>query len=76
MMNINLTEEATRAWKKKGPSDKRLQEMLNGFCSRANATSTETRWLAAYVLEMAGHNLINCPTKKELADANRKQGKS
>lgn len=54
---IAYSKEATHAMKRKGPSDKRLKEILLTNCQSKAATDQEQRWMAGHILEMNGYKL-------------------
>lgn len=54
---IAYSKEATHAMKRKGPSDKRLKEILVTNCQSKAATDQEQRWMAGHILEMNGYKL-------------------
>jgi len=54
---IKLTAEARAGLKRIGPSDKRLQIILNSAKLTHTAKDHEQRWMAAFILEAQGYNL-------------------
>lgn len=54
---IKLSKEAKSALKRIGPSDSRLESILNGISIGTMATTTEVRWMAAFILENNGYTL-------------------
>lgn len=53
--SIALSEEAKHALKCKGPSDKRLIEILQTNCQSKAATDREQRWMAGHILHLQGY---------------------
>lgn len=54
---IKLFPAAKTALKFAGPSDKRLEEILQRDGEHATPTRTESRWMAGHILEMNGYKL-------------------
>lgn len=57
MTTIKLSDEAKKAIKSKGPSDKRLTRILNEISESTMPSSREARWMAAQILGNYGYKL-------------------
>lgn len=56
--SIALTAESKTALKAKGPSDKRLKEILITNCQSKSATDREQRWMAGQILRSSGYKFV------------------